>query len=80
MTSNSEKENQFVRFTYVKKALRNEGLRLSLEAKNKLIDYLNQKVLDGIHEIRQKLPKFKKGPRKDQLKRTTIKLEDLKTF
>ncbi|MHA1145053.1 MAG: hypothetical protein ACTSRW_09980 [Candidatus Helarchaeota archaeon] len=74
-----ENENQFVRATYVRKALKREGLRLSSEAKDKFLEYLNQKVLEGIQEIKNKLPKFSKGPRKDQLKRSTIRLEDLKS-
>ena len=74
----SDKGNQFVRATYVKNALKNENLRLSSNAKDALLEYLNNKVLEGIQEIKAKMPTFTKGPRKGELKRTTIKLEDLK--
>ncbi|MHC1591639.1 MAG: hypothetical protein ACXQS8_06110 [Candidatus Helarchaeales archaeon] len=72
-------EDQFLRKTYVKKALKREGLRLSSEAADKFYEFLNKKVLEGIQELKARLPKFTKGPRKDQLKRTTIRLEDFKS-
>ena len=71
-------DNQFVRATYVKNALKREGLRLSSDAKDKLLEYLNNKVMEGIQEVKNKLPRFTKGPRKDELKRTTIRIEDFK--
>lgn len=57
---------------------REKGVRISGEAKPKIIEILNQGVTIEIDVIIEKLPKFSKGQHKGEPKRKTIKVEDLK--
>ncbi len=70
-------------FEYVQKSkvwayFKEKGVRVSGEAKPKIIELLNQGISIEIEKIIEKLPKFSKGQNKGEPKRKTIKLEDLK--
>ncbi len=56
---------------------REKGIRISGESKPKIVDMLNSAVVAEIDKIIEKLPKFSKGQSKGDLKRKTIKLDDL---
>ncbi|MBD3227862.1 MAG: hypothetical protein GF329_06710 [Candidatus Lokiarchaeota archaeon] len=67
----------YVRLTKVWDTFRDMEARISGEAKPKIIDLLNKTVYEKIGEIIDTLPKKSKGPNKGELKRKTIKVEDL---
>lgn len=51
-------------------------IRISANAKDKVMEYLDQKVAEGVQELIEKLPKKSKGDSKGELKRITILPED----
>ncbi|MFX1296539.1 MAG: hypothetical protein ACFFD2_16990 [Promethearchaeota archaeon] len=71
------KKNEFIRPTYVHKAFNNVGLRVAKDAKPILMDLLNKKIEKDIETIKMQLPTFRKGEKKGERKRVTIKPEDL---
>ncbi len=54
-----------------------QKLRISGEAKDKIMEYLDKAVEKGVKELIDKLPKKSKGPEKGELKRITLQLDDL---
>lgn len=52
-------------------------MRISGEAKDKIMEFLDKAVEKGVKELIDKLPKKSKGPEKGGLKRITLQLEDL---
>lgn len=67
----------FVRPTFVQRALREEGLRVSKDARPKLMEILNKTIKEDIDRIKQQLPSFKSGEKEGMKKRVTIKPEDV---
>ncbi|MHA1230289.1 MAG: hypothetical protein ACTSRP_04215 [Candidatus Helarchaeota archaeon] len=67
----------YVRLTRVWDSFKAKEIRVSSEAKPKIIEILNKVVDKKIKEIIDKLPKYTKGANVGALKRKTIKLEDL---
>ncbi|MHA1270009.1 MAG: hypothetical protein ACTSPY_09515 [Candidatus Helarchaeota archaeon] len=68
---------EYIRTTKVWESFRKKEVRISGEAKPKIIQIINKAVFDKINTIIDTLPKLSKGPNKGSLKRKTIKLEDL---
>ncbi len=54
-----------------------QKVRISGEAKDKVMEYLDKAVEKGVKDLIEKLPKKSKGPEKGGLKRITLQLEDL---
>jgi len=54
-----------------------QKVRISGDAKDKVMEYLDKAVEKGVKELIDKLPKKSKGPEKGELKRITLQLEDL---
>lgn len=54
-----------------------QKIRISAEAKDKVYQFLDKAVEDGVKELIAKLPTKSKGDSKGELKRITILLEDL---
>ncbi|MHA1129414.1 MAG: hypothetical protein ACTSQI_04250 [Candidatus Helarchaeota archaeon] len=71
------KEKDFVKPTYIHKALNIDGLRLSKDARPILMDLLNKKIEQDIEKIKMQLPTYQKGNKVGEKKRITIKPEDL---
>ena len=69
---------EYVRPTKVWAYFKEKGIRISGEAKPKLLELLNQVVNSELDKVIDALPKFSKGQKKGELKRKTIKAEDLK--
>ncbi|NVM27979.1 MAG: hypothetical protein HWN65_03970 [Candidatus Helarchaeota archaeon] len=55
-----------------------KAVRVSGDAKPKIIEMLNDAVGSELDKMIEKLPKFSKGQKKGEIKRKTIKPEDLK--
>lgn len=70
----------YVRLTKVWETFKTKEVRISSEAKPKIIDILNKHVFELIGKIADTLPKISKGPNKGNLKRKTIKIEDLENL
>ena len=68
---------EIVRPTKVWAYIKEKGIRVSADAKPKIIQMLNIEVAKEIDNIIDKLPKFSKGQKKGEIKRKTIKPEDL---
>ncbi len=68
---------EYVRPTKVQAYFKEKGIRVSGDAKPKVIELLNNSVEAALNEVIDKLPKFSKGEHKGELKRKTIKPEDL---
>lgn len=68
---------EYIRTTKIMAYLKEKEIRISAEAKPKLINSLNNKIKSELDNIIDKLPKFTKGEKQGQLKRITIKLEDV---
>ncbi|NVM52590.1 MAG: hypothetical protein HWN66_02720 [Candidatus Helarchaeota archaeon] len=66
-----------VRPTKVWAYFKEKGIRVSGEAKPKIMELLNQTLAGELDKIIDKLPKFSKGQKKGEIKRKTIKAEDL---
>ena len=54
-----------------------QKIRISGDAKDKVMAYLDKMVEDGVKELIDKLPKKSKGAQKGELKRITLQAEDL---
>ncbi|HMF33189.1 MAG TPA: hypothetical protein VKK79_17320 [Candidatus Lokiarchaeia archaeon] len=54
-----------------------QKIRISGEAKDKVMEYLDKAVEKGVVDLIDKLPKKTKGPQKGELKRITLQAEDL---
>ena len=67
-----------VRPTKVWAYFKEQGIRISGDAKPKIIELLNKALENELSNVIDKLPKITKGQRKGEPKRKTIKLEDLK--
>ena len=68
---------EYVRPTKVWAYFKEKGIRISGEAKPKLLELLNHAVNSELDKTIDALPKFSKGQKKGELKRKTIKSEDL---
>ena len=66
-----------VRPTKVWAYFKEKGIRVSGEAKPKIIELLNKAVAAELDKMIDGLPKFSKGAKKGEPKRKTIKIEDL---
>ncbi|MHA1820349.1 MAG: hypothetical protein ACTSU2_15045 [Promethearchaeota archaeon] len=67
--------------TSIVKSLFVEGdtkIRISADAKDKVWEYLDKKVEEGVKELINKLPRKSKGEKKGELKRITISPDDFK--
>jgi len=73
---------EYVRVSKVKELFkRMEGdneisIRISKEAKSKVMEFIDTKIKEGVEELIDKLPVKSKGDKKGQLSRITIKLND----
>lgn len=54
-----------------------QKIRISGDAKDKVMEYLDKAVEKGVLDLIDKLPKKSKGPQKGELKRITLQAEDL---
>lgn len=72
-----EQRQKFVRPTYVHQAFTEEGLRVSKDARPKIIEILNKKIKEDIEAIKSQIPTFTKGEKSGEKKRITIKPEDI---
>lgn len=68
---------EFIRPTKMMAYLKEKEIRISAEAKPKLIKSLNNKIKLELDNIIDKLPRFSKGEKQGKLKRITIKPEDV---
>ena len=68
---------EFIKPTKVWAYMKEKEMRVSGDAKPKIIELLNDFVASELESIIDKLPKFTKGENKGTPKRKTIKLEDL---
>jgi len=68
---------EYVRPTKVWAYFKEKGVRVSGEAKPKIIEILNKSISSELDSIIDKLPKFTKGGHIGEPKRKTIKVEDL---
>ncbi|MHA1131198.1 MAG: hypothetical protein ACTSQI_17220 [Candidatus Helarchaeota archaeon] len=68
---------EYVRPTKVWAYLKEKGVRISADAKPKLLEFLNSTITSNLETVIEKLPKFTKGQNKGELKRKTIKPSDL---
>jgi len=73
----TEEPTDYVRIKRVLDAFKEKNIRVSAEAKVKLIEIINKKIQEIIDSIINKLPKYTRGANKGELKRKTIKLIDL---
>ncbi|TFG05262.1 MAG: hypothetical protein EU536_02465 [Promethearchaeota archaeon] len=55
-----------------------KGIRVSGDAKSKIIEMVNNKITEQLDGIIDTLPTYTKGEHKGEPKRKTLKLEDLK--
>ncbi|MHA1649341.1 MAG: hypothetical protein ACTSYB_04025 [Candidatus Helarchaeota archaeon] len=69
---------EYVRPTKVWAYFKEKGIRISADAKTKLLEILNTQITAELDKVIDKLPKYTKGQNKGELKRKTIKLDDLK--
>ncbi|MFX1295679.1 MAG: hypothetical protein ACFFD2_12610 [Promethearchaeota archaeon] len=69
---------EYVRPTKVWAYFKEKGIRISGEAKPKLLDILNNCITAELDKTIEKLPKYSKGQKVGEIKRKTIKIEDLK--
>ncbi len=53
-----------------------EKIRIAGDAKDKVMQYLDEKVKEGVQELIQKLPTKSKGAKKGELKRLTLQPDD----
>jgi len=67
----------YIRPTKVWAYFKTKEIRISGDAKQKLIQILNNAVTAELDKAIDKLPKFSKGQKEGEPKRKTIKLEDL---
>ncbi|MHA1263593.1 MAG: hypothetical protein ACTSRS_00005 [Candidatus Helarchaeota archaeon] len=72
-----KKKEAFVRPTYVHRAFNAEGLRISKEARPKIMEILNKQIKADIEAIKSQIPTFTRGERKGEKKRITIMPEDV---
>ncbi len=70
-------KNAYVRPTYVHRAFTDEGLRVSKDARPKIMEMLNKQIKEDIEAIKSVIPTFVKGDHVGSKKRITIKPEDL---
>ncbi len=70
-------KQEFVKPTFVQRAFNDEGLRVSSEAKPKLMALLNDAIKRDIDRIKQQIPTISKGDNEGKRKRVTIKAEDV---
>jgi hypothetical protein len=68
----------FIRMSAISKYLKGKSLRISGEAKTKLMERLTTLITTEIDKVIGKIPKLSKGDNKGTLKRKTILPEDLK--
>ena len=73
----SEEIHKYVRLTKVWDSFKEKGIRIAGDTKPLIIDLLNKYIFEKIGEISDTLPKISKGPNKGNMKRKTIKPEDL---
>jgi hypothetical protein len=67
----------YIRPTKVWAYFKEKGIRVSGDAKPKLIKILNDSLNVELDKVIDKLPKFSKGQKEGEPKRKTIQLEDL---
>ena len=67
----------YVRVSKILQYFKAKEIRVASEAKAKIQKIINSEIEKIINTIIEKLPTVSKGPNKGQLKRKTIKLEDL---
>jgi hypothetical protein len=68
---------EYVRPTKVWAYFKEKGIRISGDAKVKLLELLNNSITSELDTVIGKLPKISRGQNKGELKRKTIKVEDL---
>ncbi|MFX1294950.1 MAG: hypothetical protein ACFFD2_08885 [Promethearchaeota archaeon] len=68
---------EYVKPTKVWAYFKEKDIRISGNAKPKLIELLNNHITSEIDAIINKLPRYTQGQNKGELKRKTIKLEDI---
>ncbi len=68
---------EYIRPTKVWAYFKEKGIRISGDAKTKLIEVLNTAITGELEKVIDKLPKYTKGQNTGELKRKTIKMEDL---
>lgn len=68
---------EYVRPTKVWLFFKEKGIRISADAKLRILELLNIGITAELEKVIGKLPKFSKGQRKGEIKRKTIKVEDL---
>jgi uncharacterized spore protein YtfJ len=68
---------EYVRPTKVWQYFKEKGIRVAGEAKQKIIEKINQMIPAELDKIIDKLPKFTKGQSKGEAKRKTLKAEDI---
>ncbi len=68
---------EYVRPTKVWAYFKEKGIRISGDAKVKLLELLNNNITSELDTVIGKLPKISRGQNKGELKRKTIKVEDL---
>jgi len=75
----SEKPDKpaFVKPTNVQKMLNDNGLRISKDAKPKLMELLNETIKKDIDRLKDQLPSFQKGDHEGEKKRVTLKSDDI---
>ncbi|MHA2011765.1 MAG: hypothetical protein ACTSWG_05335, partial [Candidatus Helarchaeota archaeon] len=67
----------YIRISKIVSTFREKEIRISAEAKPKIVQILNKAVYEKINEIIDTLPKWSRGAKKGNIKRKTIRLEDL---
>jgi len=67
----------YIRPTKVWAYFKSKEIRVSGDAKPKLVQILNDAITAELEKVINKLPKFSKGQNIGEPKRKTIKLEDL---
>ena len=70
-------KNEYVRPTYVHRAFTDEGLRVSKDARPKIMEMLNKQIKEDIEAIKKQIPTFVRGEKQGAKRRITIKPEDL---
>lgn len=69
---------EYVRSTKLWAFFKEKGIRVSGEAKPKIIETVNSAIETQLEGFIDKLPRYSKGEHKGEIKRKTIKLDDLK--